>query len=63
MEDNFLTQLVSEPIQERSLLDLFTTRGLARTVKVGSCLGNSEMAHSTNIVLTLLFEYNFVVFF
>ncbi|GAB0210072.1 hypothetical protein GRJ2_003473000 [Grus japonensis] len=43
VEDNFLTQLVSEPTREGVLLDLlFVNRGLVGDVIFGGCLGHSN---------------------
>jgi len=44
VEDNFLTQLVSEPARGGALLDLlFTNReGLVGDVVIGGCLGLSN---------------------
>ena len=44
MEDNFLMQLVKEPMRGAALLDLlFTNReGLVGDVEVGGCLGQSD---------------------
>ncbi|KAK4807752.1 hypothetical protein QYF61_023585 [Mycteria americana] len=53
VEDNFLTELVSEPTREGSLLDLlFVNReGLVGDVTVGGCLGHSD--HEMTEVLIL----------
>ena len=44
MEDNFLTQLVSEPPREGALLDLLLVNreGLMGDVMVGGCLGHND---------------------
>ena len=45
MYDNFLTQMVREPMRKRKLLRmlLVNREGLVRDVKVGGCLGQSDL--------------------
>jgi len=44
VEDNFLTQLVSDPTRKGTLLDMLFAvgEGLVGDVMVGGCLGHSE---------------------